>query len=165
MSNHSPTDWGVKVPKGPVVALWGLSRLILTDFTQSSSNIDWLVNWNLFASAQLSLHHNHPLILLPSPENKTPRGLETATLWQPKRSNPMFFWQRTMTSNLEVLTLMLASSHSARNRHSACQRSCSDEAKKIPCHLQKKAERCFWVSVTRHHTHPVKNKLILVEII
>ena len=77
------------------------------------------------SSTRLSISRS----ILPSLVKKTPRYLNflawgSASL--PLQST--VFWQRTMASDLEVLTLIPTASHSAANRPSACWRSRSDGA-------------------------------------
>ena len=111
-------------------------------------NVDRLVNRELCLSAQLPLHHKgsvqsphycrrrtdppvdlplHP----PSLVNKTPRYLNSST-WRisspTRRVHSTLFRLRTMDSDLEVLILIPAASHSAVNRSSKSWRSRSDEA-------------------------------------
>uniref|UniRef100_A0A8C2WQY3 THAP domain-containing protein 1 n=1 Tax=Cyclopterus lumpus TaxID=8103 RepID=A0A8C2WQY3_CYCLU len=71
-------------------------------------------------------------LLLPSLVNKTPRylnsfawGRQFAPTWREQSAG---FRQSTMASDLEVLTLIPAASHSAAKRPSECWRSRSEEA-------------------------------------
>ncbi|XP_060894277.1 uncharacterized protein LOC132974322 [Labrus mixtus] len=72
--------------------------------------------------------------ILPSLVNKTPRYLNSSTWGKDslptRRAQSTYFRQRTMASDLEVLTLIPAASHSAANHPNACWRFQLEEANK-----------------------------------
>ena len=113
---------------------WGLERrLTRKSKALPSGSASSSPQWSSGTPADLLMPQQIPCLFHTSfywhwwtrPLSSFTRGKNSPPTW---RGQFIVFWQRTMASDLEVQTLIMAPSHSAANRPNACWRSQNDEA-------------------------------------
>ena len=138
LPREASTGHPIQMPEPPQLAPLLFAFRLSSLFTMT----DWYNDGITAAAAPIRLSVSRSI--LPSLMNKTPRYFNSTTWGRSspptQREQATFFQSRTMASDLEVLILIPAVSHSAANRPRTRWRSWLEGANKTTRHRLRKAE-------------------------